>query len=54
MVPAPMMIHQSLATEIMYNLREQLEECTRYKTESYTFDLNDDCETGVDLSKVFK
>jgi len=28
MAPAPMRKHQSLATEIMYNLREQLEECT--------------------------
>ena len=27
MSPAPMRIHQSLATEIMYNLREQLEDC---------------------------
>ena len=29
MAPAPMRKHQSLATEIMYNLREQLEECTQ-------------------------
>jgi len=29
MSPAPMRKHQSLATEIMYNLREQLEECTK-------------------------
>ena len=27
MSPAPMRIHQSLATEIIYNLREQLEDC---------------------------
>ena len=27
MSPAPMRIHQSLATEIMYNLREQLDNC---------------------------
>jgi len=27
MTPAPMIKHQSLATEIIYNLREQLEEC---------------------------
>jgi len=27
MAPAPMRIHQSIATEIMYNLREQLEAC---------------------------
>ena len=29
MAPAPMRIHQSLASEIIYNLREQLEECTQ-------------------------
>ena len=29
MVPAPMRKHQSLASEIIYNLREQLEECTQ-------------------------
>jgi len=29
MAPAPMRKHQSLATEIMYNLREELEECTQ-------------------------
>jgi Uma2 family endonuclease len=27
MSPAPMRIHQSIATELMYNLRNQLEEC---------------------------
>jgi len=29
MSPAPMRIHQSLATEIIYNLREQLDQCNR-------------------------
>ncbi len=29
MAPAPMIKHQSLASEIIYNLREQLEECTQ-------------------------
>ena len=29
MAPAPMRKHQSLASEIIYNLREQLEECTQ-------------------------
>ena len=29
MAPAPMIKHQRLASEIIYNLREQLEECTQ-------------------------
>ncbi len=29
MAPAPMRKHQSLASEIIYNIREQLEECTQ-------------------------
>ena len=44
MSPAPMKKHQSIATEIIYNLRSQIEDCTRcevlgeidYKIDDYT------------------